>query len=281
MNAPLILMFLSLATELAPEPAASPPIEAEAPAAIHTVQLEVDHSPLLGKQMKAAAEKSGLFVHEDVTRALREQHGVEVVEDRSAPSIVVTLAWEDYENSVYRIEIGTRRPGKDLKVAQSFEATCINNSALTKVVVSKLPVALDQLEAPEPAVSEPEPVPAPKVDEHEPRVQPPDDLARDEAKHPLGKLGRTGIAVGSVGIGALIAGAIVYGRGRRPDHLPGTLEDRQGRDFGPPGIAVMVSGGAALAAGVALLIVDRARARKPATALLLPSAGGFVLTGRF
>jgi hypothetical protein len=246
--------------------------------AVDKVRLEVDHRALLAQQMADAAEDSAFFVREDGSKALREQHGVDVVDDDGAPAIVVKLAWKDYEGSVYLIEVATRRPGQAPSVVESFEATCINNTALTKAVVAKLPAALERLAEPEPVVTtEPPPEPEPA----EPVVEAPAEQTDDSPRVPLGSLGKAGIGVGVVGAGTLISGGVLYALGRRFDPPTGRLEERDGRNFHPPGVALMVTGGAALVTGVVLILVDRTRARRSASALVLPSPGGLVVTGRF
>lgn len=248
---------------------------------VTSVRLEVDHSALLAQQMADAAEDSAFFVRDDSSKALREQHGVSVVEGGEAPTIIVELAWKDYEGSVYLIEIATRRAGEPPQVVESFEATCINNTALTKAVVAKLPAALEQLSRPQqtdaPHSIEDDPVADPvvetePVDEHRDRV-------------PLGPKGKTGIGLLAAGAVGVITGGIVFAQDRRFDEEPTAL-DWQGKDYRPPGVGVMVAGGVVAVTGAVLLIIDRSqakRARKPAkpTAWLVPTPAGLAVTGRF
>jgi hypothetical protein len=253
---------------------------------VDKVRLEVDHSALLAQQMADAAEDSAFFVREDGAKALREQHGVDVVSDDGAPAIIVKLAWKDYEGSVYRIEISTRRPGEATKVVESFAATCINNTALTKAVVAKLPAALEQLAAPK-AVAAPDPV---VDDTHaEPAEEPAGERAPvvDEPKRvPLGPKGKAGIGLLAGGAVGVVTGGIVFAQQRRFDENDPSALDWEGRDFRPPGIGVMVAGGVVAVTGAVLLILDRTqarRARKAATpeARLVPTPTGFAVAGRF
>jgi hypothetical protein len=254
--------------------------------AVKEVRLQVDHSALLAQQMADAAEDSAYFVREDGGKALREQHGVGVVESVDAPAVIVKLAWKDYEGSVYLIEISTRRPGEAPRIVESFEATCINNSALTKAVVEKLPAALEQL-------AKPEQEPAPDPVEGDPATEPSgetteadDPVVDDEQRLPLGPKGKAGIGLlvgGSVG---LVTGGIVFAQQRRFDEDDPTALDWRGRDFRPPGVGVMIAGGVVAATGAVLLIVDRVQARRahrPAKpeARLVPIPTGLAVTGRF
>src|SRR5690606_7474313 len=109
------------------------------------------------QQMVEAAEASARFVQEDAIKALGETHGVRVVDDRDAPAVVARLSWKDYENSVYRIEILASRPGEPLQTGEAFDITCINDTALSEVVVAKLGAALAQLEEPKPEPAEDQP----------------------------------------------------------------------------------------------------------------------------
>lgn len=251
---------------------------------VTSVRLEVDHSALLAQQMADAAEDSAFFVRDDGSKALREQHGVNVVEGGEAPTIIVKLAWKDYEGSVYLIEIATRRAGEVPQVVESFEARCINNTALTKAVVAKLPAALEQLAAPK-DVTEPDPLPKTETTSEQSTGEPevgPDDVTRV----PLGPKGKAGIGLLTAGAVGVITGGIVFAQQRQYDEIDPTALDQAGRNFRPPGVGVMVGGGVVAITGAVLLILDRAqaqRARKPARpqARLIPTPTGLAVAGRF
>ena len=149
MNALIPLLSILTAGPLATSEPVGNSTEATAPA-VEAVRFEVDHSALLEEQMAAAAEDSAFFVEQDGAKELTDRHGVDVVEDAAVPAIVVKLAWKDYEHSVYSIEIGVERVGESYQAVETFEATCINNSALTAAVIDKLPAVLSKLTPPEP-----------------------------------------------------------------------------------------------------------------------------------
>lgn len=281
MNA--LIPLLSLLTAAGPL-ATSGPVgdgtEATVPI-VEAVRFEVDYSALLAEQMAAAAEDSAFFVEQDGAKALSDRHGIDVVEDDAAPAIIVKLAWKDYEHSVYRIEIGVERAGEALEPAETFEATCINNSALTAAVVDKLPVALSKLAPPQPDTFEPE--------EQEPVVEegtsdPRESEAADRPqRRPLGIKGKLGIGFVAAGAAGLISGGVVYAQGRRYDNNDPEHADWEGRNFRPPGVALMVTGGVLLATGAVLVALDRVQGRRSAkaSAWLVPTPRGVALSGRF
>jgi len=241
------------------------------------VALRIESKALLEHQVADAADETAYFVRTDGTKALLEKHDVRVVDTAAVPAIVVHLSWVRYADSVYGVKIETVQPGKPPKLVETFECEC-GDSELTAAVIARLSAALEQLDEPEAVVTDPVVEPEGKEPGTGQTRQPKDDSPRK----PLGTLGKTGIGVGVVGASALIAGGIVYSRGVRFDPLTGERETQGGRDFGPPGIAMLVTGGAALVTGAVLLIVDRTKPRKQkAVAVLLPSPRGFVLTGRF
>ena len=102
----------------------------------------------------------------------------------------------------------------------------------------------------------------------------------------LGRLGIVGASVGAVGLAGVVAGAALLVHGRRESLDASDNELLNVTDLRPPGIAVLVSGGALLVTGVVLLAVDRSRRKRRATAMTpspLWTRGGIGLTlsGRF
>lgn len=231
---------------------------------VETVTLSIEHDALLEKQMATAAEDSAYFVREDSVKALREQHGVEVVEDDDVPAIIVSLAWEDYERAVYRIEVSTQRPGESRKAVEEFTATCIDSTSLSREVLARFPAALEQLgtpSVPEPALSS-DPIDVEPIESAEPAEDP--GKRRSEGRGPLGVMGKVGTGLLASGAVGLVAGGIVFAQGRQIDNPSSQLLRPEGRNYRPPGVAVMVTGGVLAAAGVALLVLDRVRARRSA-----------------
>ena len=276
LSLPIVALLLTPPTAVANT---SPRERSTEHTAVDAVRFEVDHSALLDQQMAEAADASARFVREDGIKALEERHGVATVDDRNAPAVVVKLSWKDYENSVYRIEISARRPGEPLRLVEAFEANCINDTALANAVVAKLGVAVAQLEVRKAEPAEDHPT-QPDRGAEDPTVTTPKDK-EDRGAAPLGAMGKAGIGLLAGGAAGVLAGGIVFAQGRKPDHSPGWALDETGRNFQPPGIALMVSGGAALVAGAILLGVDRRKARRNTSAAIIPAPRGLVVTGHF
>lgn len=250
------------------------------------VVLEVDHDPLLEHQIREAAETSALFVREDVTKALREVYGVEVVEDPAAPAVLVRLAWVDYDKSVYRVEIAVRRPGQDAKTITRFERHYMHDTALSQGVADSLAEAVAELGKPQetrPQGEATEGAPTQATDEPgEPEQV--DEASNDSPpRAPLATMGKAGI--GLLGGGVVVAGvgAGLLSQGQKLDEQDGQPLERTGRDYRPPGIAVLVSGGALIVAGAVMLGLDRKNApkRKEALVRVLPGLNGMTIVGRF
>lgn len=231
------------------------------------VAVEVDPASLLPEEYPPAARASALYVQEDVTTALERQHGFVVFpqEDRpDVPVIVVELDWENYDDAVYRISLATRLPGQAEDVVTTFTATCIDSTALTSAVVQRLPEAVEQLREPPHGSAAPATTPSPSgPGEPEPKAERQPDVEPSPASEPqrrrLGLVGITGVGLGATGLASMIAGGIVYSRAIDYDPPAGRL--RRGRDHQPSGLGLLIGGGAALATGAVLLIVDRARSR--------------------
>jgi hypothetical protein len=70
-------------------------------------------------------------------------------------------------------------------------------------------------------------------------------------------LGTAGIVVGALGLSGVVVGGVFLGVGERVPAGYGHLE----RDYHPPGVAMLVSGGVLLGAGVGLLVTDLVQCR--------------------
>jgi len=269
-----IPLVLSLTTALASPLVDALPASSVATAGPHDVSLRIDHSALLEHESATVVEHTVFYVHEDATKTLGRDHGVTLVEEPRAAAILVTLSWVSYEDSTYGVTIETQRPGETARLLERFECECIN-SGLAKAVVERLPAALEQLEPPATAPS------GPVVED--PPMEPTDE---PPGRTPLGVKGKAGVGLLAAGVASTIAGGIVFAQRRRytEDDVEG--EVWSGRDFEPPGVALMVAGGVVAVTGVALLVVDRVQARRNGragngTARLMPSRRALALTFRF
>jgi hypothetical protein len=271
-----LLLTLSATPTLAVTHAHAPTASPAASKAEHEVAFRIESKALLEHQVADAADDTTYFVRTDGTRALTETHGVRVVEAATAPAIVVHLSWVSYADSIYGVKIETVQPGEPPRLVERFQCECAD-SELTAAILARLPTALEQLAARDAAVGDP----AGETHGRDSGTEPSTVGTDDRPRRPLGALGKAGIGVAAFGVGTLIGGGVVYSLGTRFDPPTGMLEERDGRNYRPPGVALMVTGGAALVTGAVLLIVDRTRSRNDASARLLPSPGGLVLTGRF
>jgi hypothetical protein len=107
--------------------------------------------------------------------------------------------------------------------------------------------------------------------------------AIDDRARRLGPLGKAGIGILVGGIAGTVVGAVFVARGEQVSSAPGEVTTR-GRDFDVPGVVLLATGGAATAAGVIMLVADRARSRRRTMSmvpLVSPRAAGIMLTSRF
>lgn len=276
----MITHILAMALMVAQEP---PPTDAAPP----QVALQIDFAGLLEHQDAAAAEETATFLRQDTTVALRQTHGVEVVDDAQAPAVVVELGWVDYAQSNYQIVVRARRPDEVAQVVERYECECID-SGVIESVLQRLPEALQQLEEQPPAPAETaeaetvavEPEPPAAVDEDPPAEEP-------SKARPIGAVGITGAVVAAGGLGALGFGISRLSRGEERRPAPMNEERQQLQDFRPQGRVWVGIGVGAAVVGTAVLVVDltvlrrRRQARVALTPTLGPSTAGLQLHGRF
>ena len=92
---------------------------------------------------------------------------------------------------------------------------------------------------------------------------------RSDRRGRLGPMGYTGIGLGALGVGGLVAGVSLATRPAVVVEESGRFYERSTRT---PGIVVAATGGAMLAAGVSLLVIDMI-ARNRRAAVVLPAVG--------
>ncbi|MEX1367088.1 MAG: hypothetical protein AB1Z98_28430 [Nannocystaceae bacterium] len=285
----MIPHVLAMALTVAPVLGAPTAVPAQADAAPRRVALKIDHAPLLEHQDAAAAEETATFLRQDAVGALQQAHGVDVVEDGSAPAIVVELSWVDYGRSVYRITVVTQRPGQDARLLESYDCECID-SGVIESVLQRLPRALEQLDEPTPP-AEPAATEASTTERAgtEPATAEPEGQPEGKAATgaPIGALGIAGIVVAAGGVGALGFGISRLAKGQERTADPQDEERTQTRDFRSQGRAWLGLGLGAAALGTAMLVVDLTvlRRRRAAPVALRPAVGpamtGLQLYGRF
>lgn len=252
------------------------------------VVLEVDHAPLLKHQIAEVAEDSAFFVREDVTKVFRAVYGVVVVEDPAAPTVIVRLSWVNYDKSVYRIEVALRRPGQDAETITQFERHFMNDTALSQGVADSLADTVAELRKPQDEPQQDQTAePAPPHERDDPgdieQASNASDANDSPRRVPLATLGKVGVGLLAGGVVVVGVGAGVLSQGKKFDEQDGQPLERPGRNYRPPGIAVLVSGGALLVAGAVMLGLDRRNAakRKGALVRVLPALNGMTIMGRF
>lgn len=117
-------------------------------------------------------------------------------------------------------------------------------------LVEHVEAAIERVASRVPSVAPPPPV-----------VAPPSTVDDPPRKAPLGALGKSGIGVSSVGVVGVVVGAVLV---TRPQTRGSELEG-EATDLRKPGIAVIAIGCALLIGGLAMLAVDRHRARRPSS----------------
>jgi hypothetical protein len=70
------------------------------------------------------------------------------------------------------------------------------------------------------------------------------------------------MGVAALGVGALVAGGVEYGRGEVHDAVRTTPTDQAYVDHRPPGLALLGVGAVVLAGGVTMLVVDVIRMKQ-------------------
>jgi len=146
------------------------------------------------------------------------------------------------------------------------ECKC-GSDELLRGINEKIAAAIQRLR--EPVVSAEVEAPA-----HEDR--PPGPPPRQIVYRKMTGLGTAGIVVGALGLSGMITGGVFLGIGER---VP---EDRQHvvRDFHSSGVAMLVSGGVLLGAGVAMLVTDVLQCRKEHRRCAIEAEGGAEVAGR-
>ncbi|MCA9712358.1 MAG: hypothetical protein KDK70_41365, partial [Myxococcales bacterium] len=93
--------------------------------------------------------------------------------------------------------------------------------------------------------------------------------ARSDRRGRLGPMGYTGIGLGALGVGGLVAGVSLVTRPAVVKGVPGALDERSMRT---PVVVVAATGGALLAVGIPLLVIDMI-VRERRAAVVQPMVG--------
>lgn len=271
-----IIGGLALALASVRAHAAAPPAPAKAPA----IEIPAD---VLRVEIEPGIDDAALLRgwiadrHPSLREAPRDPEGTH------AQWITVQITGSTYD---YRVSVTAMREGQPVgPKAEPIRCECTIEELLERVDAG-IDASIEQLHAPPPsepvprAAAAPEAAPAP-IPEPSPSEPSPARSELDASSRRLGPLGQTGIGVAVAGVGLTTAGIVLAVQPRQIRGEPGNVEIR---DFRGSGLGLVVTGGVVLATGVALLVVDRAAARRRATAwvpVLRPGMVGLSIVRRF
>lgn len=163
----------------------------------------------------------------------------------------VSVGWHDEAETTYAVVVVVRRNGDLVNHATETCPRC-GTAELFELLTARINRAEEHLVllAAQAAAAAAEPEPA---DEALPAP-----LHREKR---LTRLGWAGVAVASVGAVATVVGAGVWSKGEVIEPATGNDLWLVGKDYRPPGIALVATGATILVGGIAMLAIDQARAR--------------------
>ena len=226
-----------------------------------------DGEAVLGEgELRSGAPNLAIWVEPDVPESERiggwvEERGAEVLREHEpalAPEdlIRVIVSGEPY---AYRIHVSLLRDERPLeKQPDVLVCECGSDEMLDRVgeaidAGARRLTDLAEVEPEQAAVTKP-------VGSQEQRV---------DTRKRLRRMGYAGIGVGVLGAGLLAAGVPLA---LRPDELRGGPASISRYTTRPAGVGLAIGGGVALVTGIALVVVDAVRQRKPKVAIA-PNVG--------
>jgi len=260
----LISRFALIASILAFVPstsvAASEPAEVSDSAGSDFVptRLEIDLSAL--ELPKWDQERVLGSFQKEIGGVIYKGHGVPKAEGNADAIVVVKMSWTDSSGELnYAIKMTVVRDGQPDSVAE-FECIGCDDSDVGRAVESHMAEIVQHLKMAVKATNDGPPEVDPPEVKPDPVVV---GLKDDTERRPLGTLGKAGIPIALVGLGAFGGGLAMAVIGAPPDGARGELTE--GLDLRPPGIVLAIGGGVAAVVGVALFIADRAKKKKGTT----------------
>jgi len=221
---------------------------------------------------------------------------VDVVVEGDAPSTVnVSVGWNADDNHEIKIEVVNEGEAPQALEGSPFVCEECGENELIAKVNSLVAGCVPLLAVPE--------VPVPADDgadddggeddgvEVEDDGDDGEEVVEEEeegTREGLGPVGKAGIGVVILGLGASVGGSVLVSMGREDGDVSGDPAGTESTDFRPPGVAVIAVGGTALAAGLMMLIGDlrspKRKRRKKKTAVapsVAPRFTGVSVSGRF
>lgn len=250
---------------------------AEDPEALFpNTRLEIDASAIAEK---SSTEDASLWEDIIATRLGEEfrAYHIPLITMGEAARFKATISWVDDDSTDIRIEVEISTTTAPPETRSFICKDCVFAPGTAERIIEEMPTLVPLLEQPAPSKeAQLPPSDRPPTDEDQPR------------KKTLSTVGWSGAAIGIVGAGLVGGGAFLLTR-----EETNASPDMQGRRFGTdthplrtPGIALTAVGGAALVAGLTMVIVDARRQKErknKANVTLRPTFGtpGIVLTGAF
>lgn len=258
--------------EAAPAAPAKPTGEPAADA-LPRARITIDASAL-GEASDVVASQIETGISDILTRSK-----LDVVQDASAPEMVITVAPLGGDNPGYRCASVVKLDGQDVaNTAALTDCRLCTEGELVEAAQAAVEVQLDVLREHGTVVAEPVVVDDPTGEGGKDKVDVIDPPPPEIEQTRMHKLTKTGIAVGAVGLAALVPGIILAVLPTKP------LPDAELRTTTVPGAVLAGVGGAALITGVVLIAIG-VKKNKKSTARLLPTFGprraGLSLSGRF
>lgn len=149
----------------------------------------------------------------------------------------------------FRYRVTPMRDGEAVGGVGEWVACKGSNEELVEEIDKGIAAAVERLR--EPVASSEVEVPA-RQEEHSATPEP------EPQYRTMTGLGIGGIVAGAVGASGVVVGGVFLGLGERLPEEYTQLE----RDYRPPGVAFLVSGGVVLGAGVAMLVTDLVQCRR-------------------
>jgi hypothetical protein len=167
----------------------------------------------------------------------------------------------------FRYRVVAMREGQPVGEADAWVACPCSNDELLARLDEPIAAAVERLRKTVAAGGHEDPPPV-----GEPPVSP---APSDVEYRRLTALGTAGIVTGAIGLTGAVVGGTFLGLGER---VPADRQHLE-RDYRPPGVGLLVSGGVLLVTGVALLVVDLAQCKRKHERCVLGGGGRVGVVG--
>jgi hypothetical protein len=238
----------------------------------------------VGERVRVEADEIGIMTKRRLDEIAAQATKLAEEAGIAPDQMSVSLVWADRDALVYGIRVRIETDAAKVVDPDDLRGPIVQNCSRCNeadLVTASIEGVLAALQRYKKAKEPPPPEPRKAAVVQEDSVPAAPATKQPEADRPggLGTMGKVGVAGIVIGSAAVITGGALVGVGTtRPDADPTKLVD-----WWPSGYALIGVGAAVLVTGVALLAVDRKKAkRKVAGApVLMPSFAGVVVEARF